>query len=118
MLRIASFCLVVSGCIDSRSRQWAADADTADAVAAETSPSCPNASLALVDDGVESATDVGYLNTHILLDGLSLYAVVMPHLRIVDLVTGASHDLAATETDRFHQLISAQDGVALRSLQP
>ena len=76
MLRFVTLCIVVSGCLDSRSGRRAGELDASDTtqsdVAVETSPACQHASLMLVEEGVELAEGSDYSNP-VVLDGTSLY---------------------------------------------
>ncbi len=125
MLRTALLCLVVSGCLDSRSGRRAGEADTreggSDIGPSETSPGCEHAALSVIDDGVEATNDGRYdYFGPVLLDGVMLHAAVAEldnqgygrrNVRMTDLVSGTSETLV--DPDYEHYLIDARDGVLL-----
>ncbi len=123
MLRFVTLCIVVSGCLDSRSGRRAGELDASDTtqsdVAVETSPACQHASLMLVEEGVELAEGSDYSNP-VVLDGTSLYAAVATlgptgygrhNVQVMDLETGTSYGIADPDTN--HYVIDARDGVLL-----
>jgi hypothetical protein len=133
MLRTALLCLVVSGCLDSRSGRRAAESDTtapdttapdtstADIGPVETSPVCEHAALSVVDVGIEASDDgrYDYFNP-VLLDGVTLHAAITErddrgdgrrNVQLIDLVNDTRETLVDPDYD--HYMLDARDGVLL-----